>query len=154
MPRLTLSGIGDLKDHVGAELGPTDWVVVDQARIDEFARATGDDQWIHTDVDRAANESPFGGTVGHGYLTVSLAAGLLAQLIVIEKSSRVINYGIDKLRLKEPVPVGSRLRLGGHLTHVRQVPGGGARVTLKLAWEVEGARRPVCTAELVYVYFP
>jgi acyl dehydratase len=153
MGHLTVSEITELKDHVGADLGTSRWIEVDQARIDEFARATGDHQWIHVDVDRATRESPFGGTVAHGYLTVALAAGLLPELLTVERSTRVINYGIDKLRLKEPVPAGSRLRVGGRIKHVREIGGGGARVTFAVQWEVEGARRPVCTADVVYVYF-
>jgi acyl dehydratase len=153
MAPLTVSEISELKEHVGTDLGKSQWTVVDQARIDEFARATGDHQWIHVDVERAAAESPFGGTVAHGYLTVSIAAALLPELLTVERCSRIINYGIDKLRLKEPVHAGSRLRVGGTLTHVREIGGGGARVTFSVQWEVEGARRPVCTAEVVYVYF-
>jgi len=154
MPPLTVSKIADLKDHVGTDLGYSEWIVVDQARIDEFARATGDHQWIHVDPRRAAKESPFGGTIAHGYLTVSLAAALLPELLTVERCSRIVNYGIDKLRLKEPVPAGSRLRVGGTLTHVREIPGSGARATFSVRWEVEGARRPACTADVVYVYFP
>jgi len=153
MPSLTLSEISELKDHVGTDLGKSRWIVVDQARIDEFARATGDRQWIHVDVERAAAESPFGGTVAHGYLTVSLAAALLPDLLTVEKCSRIVNDGIDRLRLKEPVPAGSRLRVGGTIRHVRGIGGGGARVTFSVVWEVEGARRNVCTADVVYVYF-
>lgn len=153
MATLTVSEIAELKQHVGTDLGTSEWIVVDQERIDTFARATGDHQWIHVDVDRAGAESPFGGTVAHGYLTVSLAAGLLPTLLTVERCSRIVNYGIDKLRMKEPVPAGSRLRVGGTLQHVREISGGGARVTFAVKWEVEGARRPVCTGEVVYVYF-
>ena len=150
---LKLEEISDLKDHVGTDLGVSSWATIDQDRIDEFARATGDFQWIHTDPERAKAESPFGGTVAHGYLTISLAAGLLPELLEVENCSRILNYGIEKLRLKEPVPVGSRLRVGGSLKHVREIGSDGARVTYAVFWEVEGARRPVCRADVVYVYF-
>jgi acyl dehydratase len=152
MPPLKISEIDELKSHVGADLGVSTWTVVDQARIDAFAESTGDRQWIHVDTGRAAEESPFGGTVAHGYLTVSLAAALLPELCFVEKCSRVINYGIDKLRMKEPVPAGSRLRIGARLTNVRDISGG-AWVTFSVKWEVEGARRPVCAAELTYIYY-
>ena len=146
--------VSSLKDLVGTDLGPSDWIDVTQERIDDFARATGDVQWIHVDVERAKRESPFGQTIAHGYLTVSLASVLLPQLLVVEKCSRIVNYGIDKLRLKEPVPAGAKLRIAGSVADVRGVPGGGARVSLALRWEVEGARRPACQGEAVFVYFP
>jgi acyl dehydratase len=151
---ILVSDVAALKNLVGKELGPSAWMIVEQDRIDDFARATGDHQWIHVDVERARNESPFGGTVAHGYLTVSLASVLLPELLVVEKCSQVVNYGIDKLRLREPVPADSKLRLSGAIKHVREIRGGACRVTLSLRWEVEGARRPVCLADVVFVYYP
>ncbi len=145
--------VASLKEFEGVELGQSDWYTISQDQIDQFAHATGDKQWIHTDVERANRESPFGGTVAHGYLTVSLASAILPELILVEKYSQIVNYGIDKLRFREPVPAGARLRIGGTLAHVRNIKGGAARVTLALRWEVEGARRAVCQAELVYVYY-
>ena len=153
MPPLRVSEISELEQHVGTDLGTSSWVLVDQARIDAFAEATGDHQWIHVDPVRAAAESPFGATIAHGYLTVSLAPALLPELISVDACSRVINSGIEKLRLKEPVTAGSRVRIGATLTHVREIAGGGARVALSLRWEVEGAKRPAGTGEVVYVYF-
>ena len=146
--------VSSLKDFVDVALGHSDWVVVGQQKIDAFAQATGDDQWIHVDVERARRESPFGQTIAHGYLTISLLSVLLPQIMRVEKCSRVLNYGIDRLRLREPVVAGSRLRLSGHIKGVRHVANGAARTTLALSWEVEGARRPVCTADVVYVYYP
>lgn len=154
MAVLRVSEISDLKEHVGDDLGTSRWVVLDQDRIDAFARATGDDQWIHVDVERAKSESPFGGTVAHGYLTMSVAPALVNELIDVENCTRIVNYGIDKLRLKEPVPAGSRLRVGAKITGVRELRGGGARVTFAIRWEVEGARRHACSAEVVYLYYP
>lgn len=151
---LVVPSVAAIADHVGTDLGVSDWITIEQAQIDAFAQATGDRQWIHVDVERAERESPFGGTIAHGYLTVSLASALLPKLVVVEKSSQVVNYGIDKLRLKEPVRAGSRLRLGGTIKAVRMLPNGAARTTLALRWEVEGARRPVCVGEAVFVYFP
>lgn len=151
---LIVPDVSSLKDFVGFTLGQSDWIVVGQQQIDAFAQATGDDQWIHVDVDRARRESPFGQTIAHGYLTLSLLSVLLPQLVTVEKCSRVLNYGIDRLRLREPVLAGSRLRLAGRIKSVRKVAGGAARTTLALRWEAEGARRPVCTADVVYVYYP
>ena len=146
--------VGSLKEFIGVDLGTSDWITVTQEQIDTFAKATGDHQWIHVDVERARRESPFGVTVAHGYLTIALVSVLLPQVVAIEKCSRVVNYGIDKLRLREPVPAGSRLRLGGEIKNVRNLSNGASRVTLSLRWEVEGARRAVCLADVVYVYYP
>jgi acyl dehydratase len=150
---LVIPDIAALYDLVGRDLGNSDWILVSQDRIDEFARATGDHQWIHVDVERASNESPFGGTVAHGYLTVSLAPTLLPQLLVVEKCSRVVNYGIDKLRLREPVLAGTQVRLGGEIKSVRKVANDAVLVTHALRWEAEGVKRPVCRADIVYVYY-
>ena len=149
-----MPGIESLAEFVGAELGPGDWISVDQARIDAFARATGDDQWIHVDEERARRESPFGQTIAHGYLTLSLAPVLLGKLVEVEGCSQVINHGIDKLRLREPVPAGGQLRLAGKILKVRRMPGGGARVAFDLRFELRGGRRPACRAEAIYVYLP
>jgi acyl dehydratase len=154
MPSPTVvPNVASLADFVGKELGTSDWTVVGQERIDGFADATGDHQWIHTDVERARRESPFGETIAHGYLTISLVSALLPQILIVGECSRVVNYGIDKLRLREPVPAGARLRIAGEIKNVRSLPRDGARVTLSIRWEVEGARRPVCLADIVYVYY-
>ncbi len=152
--RIVVPGIESLAEFVGTELGPGEWVSVDQARIDAFAQATGDDQWIHVDPDRARRESRFGQAVAHGYLTLSLAPVLLGKLVEVEGCSQVINHGIDKLRLREPVPAGGRVRLAGKILNVRRVPGGGARVAFDLRLELEGGRRPACRVEAIYVYLP
>ena len=152
--QVVVPDIQALPDFIGVELGPSSWVTVSQGRIDAFARATGDDQWIHVDQERARRESPFGNTVAHGYLTLSLASTLLPEIFEVQNSSHIINYGVDKVRLREPVPAESRLRLSGQLQSVRSVAGGAARVTISLSYEVENARRAVCTAEGIYIYFP
>ncbi len=151
---LRIPDIASIADYVGKSLGPSDWYTISQEQIDEFARATGDHQWIHTDPERAKRESPFGTTIAHGYLTLSLAPALLPQLLRVEGSSRTINYGADKVRLPTPVPAGAQVRLSGEIKHVRNVPGGAARMTVALAFHVEGVKRPCCTAEAIYVYFP
>ena len=151
--RIIVPGVELLADYVGAEFGPGDWLTVDQARIDAFAAATGDDQWIHLDAERAQKESRFGKTVAHGYLTLALGPALHRKIFQVENCSEIVNSGIDKLQLREPVFVGSRLRLSGKILSVRKMFSSAARVSFDLRWELEGARRPACRAEAVYIYF-
>ena len=143
-----------LPDFVGVALGPSDWVRVDQARIDAFADATEDRQWIHVDVERAKSESPWQGTIAHGYLTLSLAPGLLVQLLSLDGWSTVVNSGIEKLRFQAPVRSGSRVRLQAEISNVRRMPGGGVRVAFGLRIEAEGESKPALTATANYVYLP
>ena len=149
-----IPGIPDLKSFIGKPLGSTDWVEVTQEQIDRFAEATGDHQWIHVDVERAAADSPFGQTIAHGYLTLALAPALLPSLLQIENTSMAINHGIDRMRLPAPVRSGSRLRMKGEIKNVRLLQSGAARVTISLVFEVEGQAKPACTADAIYVYFP
>ena len=152
--RLVVPDVESLASFVGKSFGPGPWWTLDQEQIHAFAAATGDDQWIHVDAERTRRESPLGQTVAHGYLTLALAPVLMRELFEVEDCSRVINYGIDRLRFREPVPSGARIRLAGELLGVRAVPSGGARVSFDLSWELEGARRPACRAQAVYVYLP
>ncbi len=149
-----IPSVSALKDWVGRKLGPSDWVVVEQSRIDSFAEATGDHQWIHVDVERAARESPFGGPIAHGYLTLALAPALLPQIVRVEGVRMGVNYGVEKMRLPTPVPAGARVRLSGEIKDVREMPGGGARVTIGMTFEVEGGAKPACVADAIYVYYP
>ena len=151
---LIIPDVASLQLFEGRDLGTSDWQTIDQAQIDAFAAATGDHQWIHVDPERAERESPFGKTIAHGYLTVALAPALLPELIQVTECSQNVNYGIEKLRLRKPVPSGSRIRLGANLKGVRNVKGGAARVCLSVVFELEGEQRPVCSGELIYVYFP
>jgi acyl dehydratase len=151
---LVIPNVAAFPEFEGRDLGTTKWHTVDQEQIDAFAEATGDRQWIHVDRERAERESPFGTTIAHGYLTVALAPAMLPALIEVEGCSQIVNYGIEKLRLREPVPSGSRIRLAGKVGRVRKVPGGAMRVALEMKFEVEGAKRPACSGELVFVYFP
>lgn len=151
---LIIPDVASLPDYEGTDLGVSDWLTIDQERIDTFAAATGDHQWIHVDRDRAERESPFGTTVAHGYLTVALAPVLLPEIVEVAKLSQIVNIGIEKLRLREPVKSGSRLRLGAIVKSVRPMKGGTMRLALDVRFEVEGTKRPVCTGELVFVYFP
>ncbi len=151
---LIIPDVAALPEYEGNDLGFTDWHEIDQGRIDAFAKATGDHQWIHVDRERAGKESPFGATIAHGYLTLALAPALLPEIVEVTKISQIVNVGLDKVRMREPVPVGSKLRLGATVKHVREMAGGAMRLALDVRFEVEGAKRPVCTGELVYVYYP
>ena len=137
----------DLPDAVGTHLGRSDWVKVDQARIDLFAEATGDHQWIHTDPQRAA-KGPFGATIAHGYLTLALTNMLLPQLVEVRGASMGINYGTNRVRFPAPVPEGSRLRAGAELVEVEQVPGG-YQAVIRITVEIEGRDRPACVVDSV-----
>jgi acyl dehydratase len=134
-------------DLVGLELGPTEWLEVGQQRIDEFARATDDPQWIHTDPVRAA-EGPFGTTIAHGFLTLSLCVPLLTQALALDGYRLGVNYGVNKVRFPAPVPSGSRIRARFAVQSVEEVPGGEQGVVLATV-EREGGDKPVCVAELV-----
>jgi acyl dehydratase len=136
----------DLLQHVGRELGPSDWMTVDQAMIDTFAEATGDHQWIHVDVERARREMPDGKTIAHGYLTLSLVPRLAATLMRVKKRSRGVNYGSNKVRFISPVQAGARIRLRQRIANVEEIPGG-VRVTSAMTVEIEGQSRPALVAE-------
>lgn len=134
----------------GLDLGTTDWVLIDQARIDLFAEATGDHQWIHVDPMRAA-DGPFGCTVAHGYLTLSLANLFLPQLMQVQNMQMGVNYGCDKVRFPAPVKVGSRVRGRGEVIKVEQV-GAAVQQTVRVSVEIEGAERPGCVVDTVSRY--
>jgi acyl dehydratase len=152
--KLRIPSLADVKDHLGTAVGPSDWFPVSQDRIDTFADATDDHQWIHCDVERAGRESPYKTTIAHGYLTLSLIPELLARIVSIEGWETAVNTGIEKLRFSEPVPSGSRVRLTAELKDSRDLPGGGVRITFGVRMEVEGAKRPALRASVVYVYLP
>ena len=138
----------DLLELVGTELGPTEWVEVGQDRIDLFADATGDHQWIHVDVERATAESPFGGPIAHGYLTLSLVNMFLPELITVAEFSAGLNVGLDKVRFPSPVPAGSRIRATGEVVSAEEVKGG-VQVVVRVTVEVESQDRPACVADTV-----
>ncbi|XKK60055.1 MaoC family dehydratase [Streptomyces sp. ARC32] len=149
-PRIFASA-DDVKAAVGEQLGYTDWVEVDQKRIDLFAEATGDHQWIHVDPAKAA-AGPFGTTIAHGYLTLSLLPLFGPQLIQVEGVKMGVNYGTNKVRFPSPVPVGSRLRATATITAVEDVKGG-VQVSVAFTVEREGGDKPVCVAESVSRYY-
>ncbi|PYM18495.1 MAG: enoyl-CoA hydratase [Candidatus Rokuibacteriota bacterium] len=138
----------DIKQHIGRELGPSDWMTVDQPMIDKFADATGDHQWIHVDVARAKKEMPGGKTIAHGYLTLSLVPRLAATLTRVKKRSRGVNYGSNKVRFISPVPAGARIRLRQRIKNVEDITGG-VRVTSEMTVEIEGQDKPALVAELI-----
>ncbi|MFW6719076.1 MaoC family dehydratase [Streptomyces sp. MAR4 CNY-716] len=147
----TFTSVDELKGAVGEQLGHTDWVEIDQRRIDLFAEATGDHQWIHVDPERAAG-GPFGGTVAHGYLTLSLLPLFGPQLIDVAGVRMGVNYGTNKVRFPAPVPVGSRLRASATITDVGEVADG-VQLTVRYTVEREGGEKPVCVAESVVRYY-
>jgi acyl dehydratase len=153
MTTLTVERPEELLQHVGRELGPSEWITVEQAMIDKFADATGDHQWIHVDVERAKREMPGGKTIAHGYLTLSLVPRLAATLLRVTKRRHGLNYGSNKVRFTNTVPVGARIRLTQRLAKVEPVPGNGFRVTSEMTVEIEGQERPALIAEVIGVQY-
>ena len=149
MAQVTVNGIDDLRALMGQEVGPTEWREVTQSDIDDFARLSGDDQWIHVDVERAKTESPFGTTVAHGNLTLSMIDGLRRDLIESKGFKLGVNYGWNKVRFPAPVPSGSRVRATAEVTAVDEVGGGWYQVVTKFTVEVEGGEKPACVGESV-----
>jgi acyl dehydratase len=145
----TTTTLAELPSLKGKELGTSDWIEVTQERVNLFADATGDHQWIHVDVERAKAESPFGGPIGHGYLTLSLLIPMWSEVLVVSDAVMGVNYGLNKVRFPAPVPVGSKLRLTATLTDVEEVAGG-LQVTVAAVIEAEGGSKPVCIAEPVF----
>ncbi len=144
----TFATPSDLLGAEGTDLGVTDWLEIDQDRVNRFADATGDHQWIHVDAERAARESPFGTTIAHGYLTLSLCNLFLPQLLTVERFSMGLNYGLDRVRFPAAVPVGSRVRARGVVKEVSEVRGG-AQIVVTLTVELEGSDRPAAVVDTV-----
>jgi acyl dehydratase len=142
----TFATLDELRGAAGRHLGWSDWVDITQERVDRFADATGDHQWIHVDVERANAESPFGGPIAHGYLTLALSNLFLPQLLAVPGASAGVNYGTEKVRFPSPVPVGSRIRGGAEITAVDEIPGG-LQTTITITIQVEGQDKPACVIE-------
>ena len=142
----------ELTDHVGAQFGPTEWLVIDQARIDRFAEATDDHQWIHVDPEAAA-DGPFGATIAHGYLTLALVNRFMPDLLTVTDASMGVNYGCERVRFPSPVRVGSRIRGRGELVSAEPA-GGGLQVLVRVTVEIEGQERPACVADTLSRFFP
>lgn len=149
-----IDGLEQLNALVGARLGVSDWMLVDQALIDAFADATGDHQWIHVDVERARRESPLGQTIAHGFLTLSLLPALRHRVFEVSGISSRLNYGLGKVRFPAPVPAGSRVRATFDLAAVEPRTGGSVLVTLLATVEIENEERPACVAEMLAMLIP
>ena len=145
---LTFTDLSAFSAHAGQSLGTTAYTTVTQEMVNQFAEATGDQQWIHTDPERAARESPYRTTIAHGFLTLSLAPKLMAELYRVESVKMGINYGANKIRFTNAVPTGSRVRMRGWLHHVEQY-NDSKRAIIECVFEVEGADKPACVAELI-----
>jgi acyl dehydratase len=152
MASLVLPNTAALREHVGQKLGTSDWVEVTQRRIDLFAEATGDHQWIHVDSERARRDSPFGTTIAHGHLTLSLAPMLLQQILEIGNLRLIVNPGVEHIRLRSPVRCGDKVRMHASLKEVRNVPGG-VRATMSVSFEVEGQKKPAAFGDMLLVYY-
>ena len=142
----------DLLPAVGRHLGYSDWLEIDQQRINLFADATGDHQWIHVDPEKAA-DGPFGSTIAHGYLTLSLANFFLPQIMEVRNTSMGVNYGCEKVRFPAAVPVGSRVRGGGEVISAEEVKGG-VQVVVRMTIDIEGGERPACVIDTISRFFP
>ncbi|WP_062644192.1 MaoC family dehydratase [Streptomyces maremycinicus] len=142
---ITVNGLDELKKLAGSDLGTSEWIEVTQERVDTFADATGDHQWIHVDPERAA-AGPFGAPIAHGYLTLSLFIPLFTELLDVQGVTTKVNYGLNKVRFPSPVKVGSRIRLVGRLTEVEDVPGG-VQITVDGTIEIEGGAKPAAVLQ-------
>jgi acyl dehydratase len=143
----------ELEAALGQTFGPTEWLLIDQDRINKFADATGDHQWIHVDVEKAKT-GPFGSTVAHGFLTLSLTNLFLPELIEVRGISMGLNYGLNKIRFPAVVPAGTRIRGKGELISVEQQAGGGIQSIMRITVEVEGGGKPACVAEAISLWYP
>ena len=152
MSAVVFSSPRDLLDAVGTSLGPSSWIAIDQERIQAFADATNDQQWIHTDPTRAAS-GPFGATIAHGFLTLSLTASFTLELFEVNGTSAVINYGADKLRFLQPVVVGSRVRAVGEVTGATET-GSGIRLAYRITVEIEGQEKPALVVDSLALFVP
>jgi acyl dehydratase len=148
MKATRFSGIDDARARTGQEIGISDWMLIDQDRVNAFAQVTGDQQWIHVDVERARRESPFGGPIAHGYLTVSLLAKFAGECMAVDGVRLAVNYGLNRVRFAAPVKVGSRIRARFVLAAVDDIEGG-AQLQWQATIEIEGGDKPACIAEML-----
>lgn len=146
--RTTFENVAEMQDYVGKELGISDWILIEQNRINLFAEATGDHQWIHLDAERAAKESPYKTTIAHGFLVLSMASNICYQTFEIKNLSAAINYGLDRVRFPNATPSGGYLR--GHVTllEFEEIPGG-AKFKTSIVFEIKGQEKPACVAEVL-----
>jgi acyl dehydratase len=149
MAQTTVEGVEGVLAKVGQHLGHSEWVEITQEQVNQFAEATHDHQWIHVDVERAKKESPFGGPIAHGYLTLSLVSALSAQIIEAKGFRMGVNYGADKIRFMSPVPVGARIRASATLDDAKQFEGG-VQMTLGITMEIEDQPKPAMVAAILF----
>jgi acyl dehydratase len=147
-----ITTLEDLKGYIGKEIGVSDWLLITQQRVQQFADATNDHQWIHLDAERAAEESPYGGTIAHGFLTLSLQSPFMRQTLVVQGLSMTINYGLNRVRFPAPVPVGARIRARFTLQAVKDLAGG-VEAVYNTTLEIENAAKPCCVAEWIVRYY-
>jgi acyl dehydratase len=145
--------VTDLLGQDGARFGPTDWLLIDQARVNGFAAVTGDHQWIHVDVERART-GPFGTTIAHGYLTMSLVNHFLPGLLEVRGFAHAVNVGADRLRFLSPVKVGSRIRAVGELISAESLPGDAVQTVVRVTIDIEAGERPACVVDVISRYYP
>lgn len=150
---MTVNGISEISGLAGRDLGHSAWREVTQELVDAFADVSGDHQWIHTDVERAA-DSPFKGTIAHGYMVLSWGIPMFAELLHVAGVGMALNYGVNKVRFPAPVPVGSRIRLHASVTEVREVGRGGVQMHRAFTFELEGSAKPACVAESLTHFYP
>ena len=148
----TADGLAGAMALAGTDLGHTDWMAITQDRVNAFAAAADDDQWIHTDVERARS-GPFGTTIAHGYLTLALLIPLFGELLAVSGVRMSVNYGLEKVRFPAPVPVGAKIRLVGRVVSVDEVPGPGVHMRLDGTVEIEGSLKPACVAQALYRHY-
>ncbi|MEV4300747.1 MaoC family dehydratase [Microbispora rosea] len=148
----TAHGLDEIKALAGKDLGHSGWLEITQERVNTFADATDDHQWIHVDPVRAA-DGPFGGPIAHGYLTLSLVIPLFNELLDIQGVKMSVNYGLEKVRFPSPVKVGGRIRLGAVVVSAEDVPGDGVQMLLDFTVEIEGANKPACVARVIYRHY-
>jgi acyl dehydratase len=149
----TVEGPNGLHELVGSELGVSDWLTIEQSDIDTFATVTRDRQWIHIDPERAA-QGPFGATIAHGYLTLSLCSHFLEQAFAVEGASMAVNYGLDRVRFPAPVPAGAAIRGRALLASAKDVAGDGVEAVVEVTIEADGGAKPVCVAAAVIRFYP
>ncbi|MGW5265878.1 MaoC family dehydratase [Microbispora sp. NPDC004025] len=148
----TAYGLDEIRALAGKDLGHSGWLEITQERVNTFADATGDHQWIHVDPDKA-KDGPFGGTIAHGYLTLSLLIPMFTELLDIQGVKMSINYGLEKVRFPSPVKVGARIRLAAAVVSVEDVPGDGVQMHLDFTVEIDGAAKPACVARAIYRHY-
>ena len=149
----TFTTTDEIEAAIGEDIGPTDWIEIDQARVNLFADATDDHQWIHVDPERARG-GPFGAPIAHGYLTLSLVSRFLPEIVVVKGISMGVNYGVDRVRFPSPVKVGARIRGVGELLEAERQKDGSVQAKVRVTVEIEGGAKPACVAETLSRYYP